>query len=279
MQTRIELLSSDLISRVLDEAFQLMMNPGIKVLSPRARDLLADGGAIVDRGSEVVQIPEKTARAALQTVPSTFYLFDRLGQAKVTYGGNTVQFDPGSSAVHVLDPDTRRTPFAEDGRSRCGIIKVAEMLPQYDAQSTAVVCDDVPKAIGDLYRLYVVLMYSVKPVVTGSFSNSTLQAMIDMLALFAGDRQRLADRPAGRIRRVPVAAPHLERVRCGESDVPGRSADARRNRFHAAGRRRFSCHSRGHHHPARGRMYQRHHHPPAGASRITDRLGRCSGNL
>ena len=194
MQTRIELLSSDLISRVLDEAFQLMMNPGIKVLSARARGLLADGGAVVEQGSEVVQIPEKTARAALQTVPSTFHLFDRLGQAKVTYGGNTVQFDPGSSAVHVLDPDTRehRSPKTAD---LVRIVKVAEMLPQYDAQSTAVVCDDVPKEIGDLYRLYVVLMYSVKPVVTGSFSNSTLQAMIDMLALFAGDRQRLADRP------------------------------------------------------------------------------------
>jgi trimethylamine--corrinoid protein Co-methyltransferase len=75
------------------------------------------------------------------------------------------------------------------------LIKVAEMLPEYDAQSTAVVCDDVPKEIGDLYRLYIVLMYSVKPIVTGSFSNSTLQAMIDMLALFAGDRERLAQRP------------------------------------------------------------------------------------
>ena len=194
MQTRIELLSSDLIARVLDEAFQLMMNPGIKVLSARARNLLAEGGALVDQGSEVVKIREKTARAALQTVPSTFHLFDRLGVATVTYGGNTVQFDPGSSAVHVLDPDTleHRSPTTAD---LVRIIKVAEMLPQYDAQSTAVVCDDVPKAIGDLYRLYVVLMLSLKPVVTGSFSNSNLQAMIDMLALFAGDRKRLADRP------------------------------------------------------------------------------------
>ena len=194
MQTRIELLSSDLISRVLDEAFQLMMNPGIKVLSPRARNLLAEGGALVDQGSEVVKIQERMARAALQTVPSTFHLFDRLGQAKVTYGGNTVQFDPGSSAVHVLDPDTleHRSPKTAD---LVRIVKVAELLPQYDAQSTAVVCNDVPNAIGDLYRLYLVLMYSAKPVVTGSFSNHNLQAMIEMLAVFAGDRKRLADRP------------------------------------------------------------------------------------
>ncbi len=74
------------------------------------------------------------------------------------------------------------------------------MLPQYEAQSTAVVCDDVPKEIGDLYRLYIVLMHSIKPVVTGSFTNRNLHAMIEMLALFAGGRASLAEQAAGSIR-------------------------------------------------------------------------------
>ncbi len=45
-------------------------------------------------------------RTALSTVPHEFYLYNRLGERKVTYGGNSVQFDPGSSSVSVLDPDT-----------------------------------------------------------------------------------------------------------------------------------------------------------------------------
>jgi trimethylamine--corrinoid protein Co-methyltransferase len=127
-------------------------------------------------------------------VPSTFRLFDRLGVSKVTYGGDAVQFDPGSSAVHVLDPETleHRAPKSAD---LARLVKVAEMLPQYDAQSTAVVCDDVPQKIGDLWRLYVVLTYSAKPVVTGAFSISTLQAMVDMLALFAGGHAELKAKP------------------------------------------------------------------------------------
>ena len=44
------------------------------------------------------------------------------------------------------------------------------MLPQYDAQSTAVVCNDIPKEIGDLYRLFIVLLLSDKPIVTGAFA-------------------------------------------------------------------------------------------------------------
>ncbi len=32
MQPKLELLSGELTSRILDEAYQLMMNPGVKVL-------------------------------------------------------------------------------------------------------------------------------------------------------------------------------------------------------------------------------------------------------
>jgi len=105
-----------------------------------------------------------------------------------------VHFDPGSSGVHALDPDTleHKPSYAPD---LVRVIKIAEMLPAYDAQSTSVVCNEVPKEIGDLYRLYLVLLYSLKPVVTGAFSTATTETMFDMLAIFAGSRQALAERP------------------------------------------------------------------------------------
>ncbi|NIO11869.1 MAG: hypothetical protein GTO40_29115, partial [Deltaproteobacteria bacterium] len=66
---------------------------------------------------------------------------------------------------------------------------------QYDAQSTAVVCNDVSREIGDLYRLFIVLLYSSKPIITGAFTTHTTQTMFDMLEIFAGDRQSLAEKP------------------------------------------------------------------------------------
>lgn len=194
MQPKLELLPSELTSRILDEAFQLMLNPGVRVLSAQARELLAGGGAEVNETTSVVRIPEKTVRRALETTPKVFHLFDRLGKRTVTYGGNNVHFDPGSCSVNVLDPDTlTHKPALTKDLVR--LVKVAEMLPQYDAQSTAVVCDDVPKEIGDLYRLYLVLMHSTKAIVTGAFSIKTLGTMIDMVALFAGGRAELAGKP------------------------------------------------------------------------------------
>jgi len=194
MQPKINLLSEELVKRILDEAYQLMVSPGIKVQSPEARALLAEAGVQVDEANEVAHIPESVANKALRSAPKQFYLYDRSGQPTVNYGGDAVHFDPGSSGVHVLDPDTleHHPSYTKD---LVKIIKVAEMLPQYAAQSTAVVCNEVPKEVGDLYRLYLVLKLSVKPIVTGAFSIKTLQAMIDMLAIFAGGRQGLAEKP------------------------------------------------------------------------------------
>jgi trimethylamine---corrinoid protein Co-methyltransferase len=69
------------------------------------------------------------------------------------------------------------------------------MLPQYAAQSTAVVCNDVPKGMGDLYRLYVVLRYSDKPIVTGAFLPHTTPVMIEMLAADSGGSAALRAKP------------------------------------------------------------------------------------
>ncbi len=194
MQPKIELLSNELVNRILDEAHQLLIKPGIKVQSEAARHLLAEAGAQVDAGSDIVRIPEGVIAEALKSAPKSFHLYNRSGQPAVFYGGDAVHFDPGSSGVHMLDAETleHRPSSAAD---LVGVVKITEMLPQYDAQSTAIVCNDVPKAIGDLYRLYVVLLFSKKPIVTGSFSIRTLDSMIEMMAIFAGGRQALAEKP------------------------------------------------------------------------------------
>lgn len=194
MQPHIELLSDELIKQILDEAFQLLLNPGIKVQSAAARQLLNSSGATIDQDSEVAHLPEKLVYQALETVPHQFYLYDRNGEPKVVYGGNAVHFDPGSSGVHILNPDTNehRPSYTDD---LINIVKLTEMLPQFDAQSSAVICNEIPKSISDLYRLYLVLQYTTKPIITGAFAIPTLQVMIDMLVIFAGSRDALAEKP------------------------------------------------------------------------------------
>jgi trimethylamine---corrinoid protein Co-methyltransferase len=192
MRPRFELLDPALVDRVVDEALQLLAKPGIKVEEPEAIALLAAAGATVD--GERASIPEAMVRRALDTVPCSFELYDRAGRPAVRYGQGIVHFDPGSSGVAVLDPETldaRQSQAADLAR----LIRVADSLPAYDAVSTAVVCHDVPTEIGDLYRLFVVLANSGKPVVTGAFTPTGSGVMLDLLAIDAGGRQALAEKP------------------------------------------------------------------------------------
>jgi trimethylamine--corrinoid protein Co-methyltransferase len=194
MQPILELLETPLIERVLEEAFQLLSKPGIKVSSEEARTLLSEAGAAVGSESAIVTIPEEVARKAMATVPSDFWVYDRFGNPAVHYGGDSVHFDPGSSGVNIFDAETRQHRPAVTA-DLVNIIKIAEQLLQYDAQSTALVCSEVPKEIGDIYRLYLVLLYSSKPIITGSFASTTTSAMIEMLSIFAGGRQGLKEKP------------------------------------------------------------------------------------
>ena len=193
MRPRIQLLSAELIGRILREAFELLMSPGVRVGSA-VIELLQSAGVEVNDG--IARIPEPLVRECLASVPRDFYLYNRRGEKAVHYGGDDVQFDPGSCCVQMLDPDTLEARPSET-RDLVRIVQVTETLPQFAAQSTAVVCsdNDAPSAIGDLYRLFVVLQYSDKPVVTGSFSAAGLQGMIDLLATDSGSAERLRQQP------------------------------------------------------------------------------------
>jgi trimethylamine--corrinoid protein Co-methyltransferase len=94
----------------------------------------------------------------------------------------------------LLDSETQeqRAPVTDD---LVKFVKLVETLPQLDAQSTAFVCSDVPKEIGDLYRLYLALNYMRKPIVTGAFRKDTWWTMKDMLVAVAGSEDALAERP------------------------------------------------------------------------------------
>src|SRR5690348_7452201 len=196
MQPKIELLDGEFIDRILAEAFELLERPGVKVQAPAALELLASSGARVETTAEgeVAHIPETLARRALETAPREFFLYDRAGKPAVHYGGKDVHFDPGSSCVYLLDPETLEHRPAQ-AADLVRLVQTAEMLPQYAAQSTAMVCGDVAAEIGDLYRLFLVLWHSNKPVVTGGFSAAGGRRMLELLALESGSHEQLRRKP------------------------------------------------------------------------------------
>lgn len=194
MRPKLTILSDTMVNQIITEAMELLRDPGMRVHNEDALTLLAQAGATIDRENRVARIPEAIVRKALETAPSEFHLYDLDGRPAVHYGGDSVQFDPGSAALAILDSRTQeqRVPVTADFVK---FVKLVEMLPQIDAQSTAMICGDVPAEIGDLYRLYLALNFMRKPVITGAFRKDTWWTMREMLVAVAGGSAALAEKP------------------------------------------------------------------------------------
>lgn len=194
MRPTIQLLTEKSVKQIIDEGVALLEDPGVRIHNDEALKLLAEAGARLDLNDRVAFIPPSLVHQSLETCPKEFHLFDLNGEKKVHYGGDDIHFDPGSAAITILDEDTnqQRRPTTEDF---VRFVKLVEVLPQLDAQSTAMVCGDVSEEIGDLYRLYLALLFIRKPIITGAFRKDTWWVMYELLTAVAGSQQELAHKP------------------------------------------------------------------------------------
>ncbi len=148
-----------------------------------------------------MQLAEKRAfvlpdlvEKALRSTPSTITLFNRKGERAIELSGNNICFNPGSTALNILDLETGeiRNAVTKDFVDFC---KVVDKLEYIHAQSTAIICSDVPNGMSDRYRLYLTLLYSDKPVITGTFSKESFSIMKKMLIAVRGSEEELCKKP------------------------------------------------------------------------------------
>jgi trimethylamine:corrinoid methyltransferase-like protein len=189
---RLELLEPDEAERVVSEACGVLERVGVRVENAQASGLLEAAGAAARDGRHLV--PERLVREALAGAPRRFTVFDRDGEPALEMGGDAVQFDPGSAAIHLLDPAgwRRREPTCADVAR---MNRLVDTLPHYAAQATALTPGDVPREVADRLRLYVCLESARKPVVTGTFRTDGFPPMLRMLAAVRGSERALREKP------------------------------------------------------------------------------------
>jgi len=194
MKPKFKLLEKKLIDQIISEGLEILMNPGVKVHNDETLKLLADHGAEIDLDEKIAHIPEELVLKAIDTAPSEFSLYTLDGEPAVRYMDDEVHFNPCSTALTIVDSETQkqRPPVSED---MVKFVKLVETLPQLDAQSTSLVCSDVPKEVADIYRLYIALNLMRKPIVTGAFRSDTLLIMKDLLVAAVGDESTLSEKP------------------------------------------------------------------------------------
>ncbi len=203
MRPSVRFMDDQLITRILDEARDLLHTLGVTIHNQEVLSLLGDHGAEVDMASEHVKFTGDMIDNALKTAPSSFQLFDTLGNQTHDFSGDNVHYTPGSAAINVLDQSTgeARRPATAD------YIRYAKLvggLKHLAAQSTAVVTNDVAEPIADSYRLFLSLLFCEKPVVTGAFTEN-FDIISDLQLIVRGSAEELKQKPLTVISVCPTA--------------------------------------------------------------------------
>lgn len=193
-QPALRLLSDDQIKLIHEKALSVLETSGIKFESDEALKILKDNGAEVDFDKKIAKFSPQMVDDAVKKAPSSVQLYDREGEPSALLGGNNVHFDPGSSLIRFVESDGK-TVRSSESKDLVQISRVNDALDNVHLQSTSVVCYDVPKPIGDSYRLYLCLKNSPKSVITGAFSVPGVSHMREMLAAVRGSHDQLREKP------------------------------------------------------------------------------------
>jgi len=192
LRPKIQVLDEDHKNKIYEEAKQILENLGIFLENEDAKALFNNEG-ISHEGSRYF-IPSDLVEKCLRTVPNEIKLFDREGKEHITLTNDNVHFDPGSAAILYLDETTGeiRNAVKEDF---VRFSKVVEHLKYIEAQSTALVYQDVPKEAQDWHRLSIALINCYKPVVTGTFRKESFPIMKELLLNCRLSEDDLARKP------------------------------------------------------------------------------------
>ena len=195
MRPTLSVLSPELLDRIVDEAKRVLAETGMEIRGHEMRRRLLEAGLPTNAAGDRVLFPREVVERAIATAPSSFVLYDRDGEPHADLGGDRVHFVPGSSGLKWLDHRTGEvrladsTDFVEYVRLGDGLDHIAYLATAFSTNQ------DIEAQVSDAWRLYLVLMNSKKPVVSGAFTEHGVPRMVEMMQLFRADRADLIARP------------------------------------------------------------------------------------
>ena len=193
MRPTLNILSDDLIEQILTEAKRILAEVGMEIRGRTLHQRLLDYGLPTQNNR--ILFPPDVGEWAIRRSPKSFKLYTRDGHPHAELGGNSVHFVPGSSGLRMLDHRTQEVRLA-DSRDFSEYIRLCDGLEHIAYPATAFSTnDDIEPQVSDAWRLYMVLTNTLKPVVSGAFTEHGVTRMAEMMQLFRHDKADLIARP------------------------------------------------------------------------------------
>ncbi len=195
MRPTLNVLSDELIRKILDEAKRIMAETGMEIRGKIMRQRMLDHGLKTDETGKRLLFPADVIDKAIADAPKSFTLYNRDGEPHAEIGGNNVHFVPGSSGLKILDHRSgvtrlsNSTDFIEYARLCDGLEHIAYLATAFSTNK------DIESQVSDAWRLYMSLITSKKPIVSGAFSEHGVPRMTQMLQMFRSDHADLIEKP------------------------------------------------------------------------------------
>jgi len=194
MRPIVRFLSDELIEKIVSEASDILCSLGVEIHNKNVLKMLSSHGCKVNMETSHAVFTQQVIEKSLKIVPKSFKMFDTLGNQTHDFSDFNVYFTPGSTALNIVDSKSRKMRKANT-TDYIHFVKVTDQLEHIAALSTAIISADVPQQISDSYRLFLSLLYSKKPVVTGAFTIESFEVMKDFQVAIRKSEKTLREKP------------------------------------------------------------------------------------
>ena len=189
-------LSEKDVETVHDAALTILETTGVTYEEGLSEtiDMLAQAGAAVDRDAARVRFPRALITEQVAAAPSRVTLYGRDPRHDLDVSGHRVHMGAGGTGLTILD--------LESGEARPSLLKdlyqigrLVDRLDNIHFFMRPCVPHDIPPEAYDINSYYACLRATSKHFMTGVNTPAGVEDVIDMVAMIAGGRDKLIERP------------------------------------------------------------------------------------
>jgi len=193
-----EVLTQIELETLKDKTRHVLNDIGVHFPSPKALEIFAGHGALVDMESEIVRIPPDLVEKAMSTAPRSFVLGGREERFDLLLDGSCSYLSTDGTGVHVIDVNTReKRPSCKEDVAM--MARVCDALPLVSFYWPMVSSKDYGRT-APLHNCHAGLINTLKHVRGGTTVHPRLAPyIVEMATVVAGSVEE-------RIKRPPICA-------------------------------------------------------------------------
>lgn len=192
------------------ESIRILEKVGVKITSPRVLEMLNGHGAIVDKRTQHVKMPEGLVVESLRRAPKEFKMCarDKANDLELPARARVQGCNDGQpTEVWDMDTQAKRKSTMKD---LVELTLVCDAMPEVDLYWPQVTATDLPSEVSNSHEFAASIMYTGKHVQHGATNVDDARCLIEIAAAVAGSEKALKKRPVASITHTPITPLRFE---------------------------------------------------------------------